>query len=71
VSSNLFIYFSEPVKSKTAIEIYDAGGNKVLHGTLEINATTYSTNVSHYPSGVYILKIKSINTIANYKIVKR
>jgi 6-phosphogluconolactonase (cycloisomerase 2 family) len=71
VSSNLFIYFSEPVQSKMTIEIYDAGGNKVLHETPEINATTYSANVSHYPSGIYILKIKSMDAISNYKIVKR
>ena len=70
VSSDLVIYFSKPLENKAIIEIYDAGGNKVLQTTLEKNATLYSTNVNNYPSGIYILKINSLNAISTYKIVK-
>lgn len=70
VINNLTVYFSEPIGKNATFEIFDARGNKVFQKTLEMNVATYSTNVSNYPPGIYILKICSLEGISTYKIVK-
>ncbi len=71
VSQEIEIQFPKPLRESVDFFLYDIFGNEVLHQT---NTTTLiefeNISLESLPSGNYILKIKSGNSISHKKIIK-
>jgi hypothetical protein len=73
-----FVYYPNPftnelnLSAKTTIDevlIFNLMGQKVF--SLKINATKKSIDLSHLPTGMYVLEVNAEGTSATYKIVKQ
>jgi len=52
------------------IEIIDINGNSIYKEDISIDKTNIIINTSTFPSGVYLLRLISIDEIETYKFVK-
>ena len=66
------IFISPTPSEKTRIEIYGISGNLLLMQSIPNEESTYGTDLSFLPAGVYFLKVVSVNgTLQVSKIIKQ
>lgn len=68
----LNLYLGSPDEfSEVETALFDVNGTMVLRKTNPVNNGFVTMNISGLPSGVYILNLKTTNSLLNYKIIRR
>ena len=53
------------------VEIYDIYGKKLSFNHLIISSSNHQINISHFPAGIYFLRIQTENKMITQKIIKQ
>jgi hypothetical protein len=67
----LNVEFGKVASSKTAIEVYSLDGKLVFSEKLRVEDATLSIDLSSLNSGMYFVKVSSLNTETIFKVIKK
>lgn len=71
-SGNLSVYLGSQITDASEISLYTVSGRQVYSKPVKTDELgTFSFNMDGFPSGVYLLNIKTKKSLLNYKIIKR
>ena len=69
-SGKVKIYFTNKLKTDTQLSIYDISGCFIQSSSLLVNEKNHTIDLSSYSSGVYIVKLSTLNETVIKQIIK-